>query len=151
MATEGLRESWIECSTWSSRPSYSATEDFCARISSNSEMSAPEANASVPAPRNATQRTSGSASNWAIARGIPRHIAALMALRFAGWLNTIQPTAPRFSTIRLMASRTAVDRGHGGTRVARAPAPGLDLVEEALDELVEECRLLEVDGMAAAR
>ena len=51
------------------------------RFFSNSEMSAPAENASVPAPRNATQRTSGSASKRAIAGAMPRHMASLMALR----------------------------------------------------------------------
>ena len=53
-----------------------------------------------PAPRNATQRTSGSASSWRIAGAMPRHMAPLIAFLFAGRLKTIQPTAPRFSTIR---------------------------------------------------
>jgi hypothetical protein len=40
---------------------------------------------------------------------MPRHIAPLRALRFAGWSKTIQPTLPRFSTLSRFASGT-VDR-----------------------------------------
>src|SRR5438270_208947 len=67
MASEGLSESWIECSTRSRRSSYSATAPRSERTFSNSEISAPAAKASLPAPRKAMQRTSASRSNSAIA------------------------------------------------------------------------------------
>src|SRR4030081_311507 len=98
-------------------------------------MSAPAATASVPAPRNTTQRTSGSASKPAIAGAMPRHIAPLMAFLFAGWSKTIQPTRPRFSTLSRFPSRT-VDRRHRRALVAPRPAAGLDLVEEVLQQPV---------------
>src|SRR3979411_2076337 len=145
-----MRVAWIECSTWSGRSSYFATDERSARFCSNSEMSAPAANASVPAPRNTTQRTSGSASKPAIAGAMPRHIAPLRALRFAGWSKTIQPTLPRFSTLSRFASGS-VDRRHRRALVAPRPAAGLDLVEEILQQPVEERRLLEIDAVSAAR
>ena len=47
-----------------------------------------------PSPRSTTQRTSGSASNCAIAFGIARHISPVIALRRAGLSKTIQPMWP---------------------------------------------------------
>jgi hypothetical protein len=47
-------------------------------------MSAPAEKASLPAPRKATQRTSGSSLKRAIAGGMPRHMAPLIALRRCG-------------------------------------------------------------------
>src|SRR3954451_17390490 len=150
MASVGLGDPWMACSTRSSKSSYFATAPSADRFFSNSEMSAPAANASVPAPRKATQRTSGSASNCAMAGGMPRYIAPLIALRFAGWSKMIQPTAPRFSTLSRLASRT-VDGRHHAARVPRRPATALRLMEKFLEEAIEELRLLEVDAVAALR
>jgi len=61
-------------------------------------MSAPAVNAFVPEPRSTIQRMFGSASNCPSAAGIPRHIASLSALRFAGLSKISQPAVPRFST-----------------------------------------------------
>src|SRR5256885_4722991 len=89
----------MECSTRSRRSSYSAMPPRAERTFSNSEMSAPAANASVPAPRKMTQPTSGSRSKRSMAAGIPRHMAPLMAFLRAGWSKMIQPSAPRFSAV----------------------------------------------------
>src|SRR5437868_15025189 len=105
LAREGFGESWIECRTRSRRSSYSEIAPRSERALSNSEMSAPAAKASLPAPRKTMQRTAGSRSNSAIAGGMARHMAPLMAFFFAGWLKMSQPTAPRFSTRRLTACR----------------------------------------------
>src|SRR5260221_2198605 len=141
IASDGLRESWIACSTSSSSPSYSETAVRLARIASNSEMPAPAENAAVPAPRNATQRTSPSASNCFIAGAMPRHMASLMAFFFAGWSNTIQPTEPRFETpsvtLESRLARRTVDRRDRAARVAPRPPTRVDLRQELLEQLVE--------------
>src|SRR4051812_43683232 len=156
MASEGLGEPWMACSTRSRRSSYWVTAPSPERFFSNSEISAPAANASVPAPRKAMQRTSGSRSNCSIAGGIARHMSPLMAFFFAGWLNTSQPTAPRFSTVRVKAYGSwstcrPVDGRDRGARIARRPASGVDLAQEVLEKLIEERRLLQVDGVPALR
>jgi enoyl-CoA hydratase/carnithine racemase len=84
---------------------------YCGR---SAQFGIPAANASVPAPRKAMQRTSGSASKRAMASGSARHMAPLIAFFFAGWSNTIQPTAPRFSTVRRPSLKVFLP-DHAGT------------------------------------
>jgi len=87
--------------------------------------------------RNATQRTPRSASKRAIASGMPRHMAPLIALRRFGLSKTIQPTLACFSIFKLTVCRRDRRWKAVSSPVARRPATGLDLMEEILEQAVE--------------
>ena len=97
-AITGLGDSSIARCAALTACSYACTPSSLERFVSNSEMSAPAANATVPSPRTTTQRTAGSASKSAMALGIARHISPPIALRRAGLSSTIRPIGPSRST-----------------------------------------------------
>jgi hypothetical protein len=80
---------------------YSSSSAMLRRRSLNCEMSAPATKAWSPAPRRITTRMASSLVSSRTCSGICCHISWLTALRFSGWLNTIQPIGPSFSSSSL--------------------------------------------------
>jgi hypothetical protein len=98
MASSGfcrcVSESWPRAEIWR----YCSSSAMLRRRSLNWEMSAPDTNAASPAPRRMTTRMASSVARSSTYFGISSHISWLTALRFSGWLNTIQPIGPSFSS-----------------------------------------------------
>src|SRR5713226_10285349 len=77
---------------------YSSSSAMLRRRSLNCEMSAPATKALSPAPRRMTTRIASSVARSCTYFGISSHISWLTAFRFSGWLKTIQPIGPSFSS-----------------------------------------------------
>ena len=102
--------------------SYPALASEPLRRSPNWLMSAPDANASVPAPLSTMTRTWGSASTSAAAAVSPTHISELMALRRSGWSSQIVPIESSTVTFTcpLTAPTVAAPPGDDPIRPPRA-------------------------------
>src|SRR5262245_13541627 len=88
MATVGFGQTRMAVYAASVVALYASAVAVSLRLSWNSEMSAPEANAWRPAPRYTMARTVASPASSLVRDAISPHMARLMALRIAGRLNT---------------------------------------------------------------
>src|SRR5215813_10484338 len=105
------------------------------RLSLNCEMSAPDTNDWSPPPRRMTTRMASSLARSLTYSGMSSHISWLTALRFSGWLNTIQPIAPSFSSrsLSLIASPRTPDCPSGPRGFGAGGGKVLDVVLGRVD------------------
>src|SRR5712691_9216396 len=118
IASSGLPSVWSESEPREEIRLYSSWSAMLRRRSLNCEMSAPETNDSSPATRSTTTRMASSAVSSRTYSGMASHISRLTALRFSGWLKTIQPIGPSFCIKSL-----SVMRDLPGARVAGSCEP----------------------------
>src|SRR5262245_7648053 len=98
MATVGFGQTRMALYAASVCRPYSSAVSVSLRCSLNSEMSAPEANASLPAPRYTMARTESSLERLSVTAAISVHIARLIALRTSGRLKVTVAMALSCST-----------------------------------------------------